>query len=114
MKQRVEPLAEPERIPVALKVDMRDLAQRMHAGVGAPRAMRGRALSRHGEERALERLLDRKAVLLPLPADERRAVIFERELVARHSGCLRAGPTRGKALARPSGDGARRKRFRTG
>ncbi len=47
--------------------------------------MRGRARAGHGEDRALENLLDRKAVLLPLPADERRAVIFEGELKARHS-----------------------------
>ena len=45
MEQRVEPLAEPERLPCALEVDMRDLAQRMHAGVGAPRAMGDRALA---------------------------------------------------------------------
>ena len=39
MKQRVEPLAEPERLPVALKIDMRDLAERMHARVRAPGAV---------------------------------------------------------------------------
>jgi len=89
--------------PGLLEVDVGDLAQRMHAGVGASRAMDGRALAGHGEKRAFKRLLDRKAVLLPLPADERRAVIFEDELKARHSGCLRAGQTRGKARIRPSG-----------
>ena len=97
MKQRVETLAEAERLPCAFKVDMRDLAQRMHAGVGAPRAVGDRALGGHREQRVLERLLDRKAVLLPLPADEWRAVIFEDEPEARHPGCLRAGQTRGKA-----------------
>ena len=35
----VEPLAQPERRPVALEIDMGDLAGRMHAGVGAPRAV---------------------------------------------------------------------------
>ena len=35
-------------------------------------------------DRLLQRLLHRAAVLLPLPADEGAAVIFERELVARH------------------------------
>ena len=85
MKERIEAFAEPERRPVALKLDMRDLAQGVDASVRAPRAMRGRLLSRHGEDRALQRLLDRKAVPLPLPADERRAVIFKRELEARHA-----------------------------
>ena len=41
LKQRIEPLAQAERIPVALKLDMRDLAQRMHASVRAARAMGG-------------------------------------------------------------------------
>ena len=98
-KMRVEPLAEPEGLPVALKVDMRDLAQRMHAGVGAPRAMGGRALAGHGEEGALQRLLDRKAVLLPLPADERRAVIFEGELEARHAELWRRSRRGAAAMA---------------
>ena len=96
MKERVEPLAQAERRPVALKVDMRDLAQRVDAGVRPPRAVGGRVFARHGEEGALERLLDREAVLLPLPADERRAVIFEDQLKARHSASLRAGAARGK------------------
>ncbi len=103
MKQRVQPLAETEWIPCALKVDMRDLAQRMHAGVGAPGAMGGRALARHGEKRVLQRLLDRKAILLALPADERRAVIFEGELETRHRRSIRAGSPRWKALVQPFG-----------
>ena len=37
-------------------------------------------------EGLLQNLLDREAVVLPLPADERRAVIFEDELVAGHRG----------------------------
>src|SRR5579871_1776558 len=74
MKQRVQPLAEAERVPCALKVDMRDLAERMHASVGAPRAMGDCALAAEGEERVLQRRLHRKSVLLALPADEWRAV----------------------------------------
>ena len=85
MNQRVEPLAEPERLPVALEVDMRDLAPRMHAGVRAPRAMGGRARAGHGEHGVFEDFLNREAVLLSLPADKRRAVIFEDKLKARHS-----------------------------
>ena len=49
MNERVEPLAKAERGPVALEVDMRDLAQSMHAGVRAPRAMGGRARAGHRE-----------------------------------------------------------------
>ena len=101
MKQRIEPLAEPERRPVALEIDMRDLAQSVDASVSAPRAMRDRTLSRHGEDRALQRLLDRKAVPLSLPADERRAVIFKRELEARHAELWRRlGGGRRRSLRR--------------
>ena len=49
LNERVEPLAETERGPVALKVDMRDLAPRMHAGVRAPGAMSGHARAGHRE-----------------------------------------------------------------
>ena len=77
-KQRVEPFAEPKWGPVALKVDMRDLTQRMHACVRAPRAMGRHARAGHRDERAFQSFLNREAVLLPLPADERRPVIFER------------------------------------
>ena len=103
-KQRVEPFGEPERLPLAFKVDMGDLAQRMHAGVGASRAMGDRALGRHGEKRALQRFLNGKAVLLPLPADERRAVIFEDELEARH-GAQYARGRRTERPAAPTQDG---------
>ena len=99
MKERIEPLAEPERLPVALEIDMRDLAQRMHASVGAPRAMRDRTLAVMASDRALQRLLDRKAVPLPLPADERRAVIFERELKARHAALWRRSRRGAAAIA---------------
>ncbi len=97
-KQRVDPFAQAERLPVALEIDMRDLAQSMDARVRPSRAVGGRALSRHGEQGALERLLDRKPVRLPLPADERRAVIFENKLEARHSAFDRRN--RGAARAR--------------
>ena len=96
MNERVEPLAEPERLPVALEVDMRDLSSRVHAGVRAPRAMGGYALAGHGEYGVFENFLDREAVLLPLPADKRRAVIFEDELKTRHS---EPGPTSRRGAA---------------
>ena len=63
---------------------MRHLAERMHARVGAPGAAHGRALAGQPDERLLDRLLDRAPVRLPLPADERAAVILDRQLVAGH------------------------------
>ena len=53
------------------KIEMRDLAQRMDAGVGAAGALHGRALAAEGEYGVFERGLDRRAVGLALPADER-------------------------------------------
>ena len=91
----VEPLHEPERRPVALEIDVRHLSGGVNASVGPPGTMRDGRLARHAENRLFQRLLDRDAVLLSLPADERRAVIFECELEARHSG-LRAMRRRGK------------------
>ena len=80
---------------VALEIDVRHLSGGVNASVGPPGAMRDGRLARHAENRLFQRLLDRDAVLLSLPADERRAVIFECELEARHSG-LRAMRRRGK------------------
>src|SRR5258708_9716617 len=74
-KQRIEPFTEPERSPVALKVDMGDLTPSMHAGVRAPRAMGGHALSRHRQQGAFQSFLNPEPVFLPLPANELRAVI---------------------------------------
>ena len=47
-------------------------------------------LAGHAVNRFLERLLDRRPMLLPLPSHERPAVIFDREPPAGHGGsCLR-------------------------
>ena len=63
---------------------MSDLPQRMHAGVGAPGAMHDAARAVDGENRLLQPLLHRHAIGLPLPADKRPAVIFDRQGVAGH------------------------------
>ena len=82
---RVERVAQPILAPVARQIDMGDLTQRMHAGVGAAGAMDDapRAALERGD-RLLEPLLHRHPVLLPLPADERAAVIFDGEREAGH------------------------------
>src|ERR1700722_11258248 len=65
-------------------IAMRDLPQRMHAGVGAARAMNPNRLAADRPDRGLQRALHRRAVVLKLPAAERRAVIFDGEFVAGH------------------------------
>ena len=57
---------------------MAGLAKGMNAGVGAPGAVHPHRLAAKCGDRLLERLLHRKAIVLPLPADKFRAVIFER------------------------------------
>ncbi len=65
----------------------------MHAGIGAAGSVHAGALAAKGEERVFQRFLDRDAVRLPLPANERAAVVFESEFVARHA-VKEAGGTR--------------------
>ena len=54
----------------ARQVEMRGLAQRMHAGIGAPRAVHGNLLAAEPGDGGFERLLHREAIRLALPADE--------------------------------------------
>ena len=63
---------------------MRNLAERMHAGIGAAGATWDGLLAGERFDGVGEAPLHRGAVLLHLPADEGRAVIFEDELVAGH------------------------------
>ena len=80
----VEGVAHGAVIPVLGKIDMRDLAERVHAGIGAAGALNGGALSRECRNRVHQGALHRGAVVLDLPAHIRRAVIFDGELVTRH------------------------------
>ena len=83
-QMRVDGVAQPVLAPDAREVDMSDLPQRMHAGVGAAGAMHDAARAVDGENRLLQPLLHRHAIGLPLPADKRPAVIFDRQGVAGH------------------------------
>src|SRR5258708_5686766 len=70
--------------PLIGEVEVRHLAERVHAGIGPSRSRHANALAGKGHHGVLECSLDRRAVLLALPADERRAVVFDCELVAGH------------------------------
>ena len=76
----------PHRVarPFARQVEMRDLAQRVHAGVGAAGAAQRNRLAGEFVDRLGEAALHGLAQRLHLPADEGRAVILEREAVAGH------------------------------
>src|SRR3984957_20161108 len=63
----VDRLAQAPCAPFPAKIDMRDLPARMHARVGASGAVNGYRLPGQREKGLFEDLLDRGAVLLPLP-----------------------------------------------
>ena len=50
--------------------------------IGAPGGENTHALAREPLDRRLDRFLDRAPVVLALPADEARTVVFQRQLVA--------------------------------
>ncbi len=69
------------------EVDVRDLAERVHAGIGSPGAVRVE-LPAAGDvrERSVELALHRPGVLLDLPTAVAGAGVFEGQLVASHLG----------------------------
>ena len=77
-QMRVERIAHRVGVPVLGEIDMRHLAERMHAGIGAAGALHRDRLAAEGLDRRGQRALHRSAVGLDLPAGERRAVIFDR------------------------------------
>src|SRR5436305_12627588 len=99
--QRIEALAQPVRSQLALDIDMSTDRQRMDPGIGAAGGDELRLLAGHALHRLLEALLDRRPVLLPLPAHEWATVIFDRELPARHGKMvpMGSGKPRKKAVA---------------
>src|ERR1700687_5912618 len=81
---RVQPVAESSGHEMFCDVAMRDLAERVHAGIGAAGAVNADLLAADRLDRLLQRALHRRAVVLDLPAAKRRAVIFDDEFVAGH------------------------------
>src|ERR1041384_975676 len=90
---RIECVA--HRVGLALhgEVEMRDLAERMDPGIGAARALHHRLLAAEGLDRRHDDALHRQVLVLQLPADERRSVILDDDLVAWHGCQLSAAPT---------------------
>src|SRR5207342_1770513 len=81
---RVQAVAKPARHKMLRNIAMRDLSERVHAGIGTARAMNANLLAADRLDRGLQRALHRGAVVLNLPAAERRAVIFDNEFIAGH------------------------------
>ena len=83
-QMRIQAVAKSSRHKMLGNIAMRDLRQRMHAGIGAARAMDANLLAADRLDRGFQRALHRGAIVLELPAAERRAVIFDDEFVAGH------------------------------
>ena len=81
-----------------IDVEMHHLCERVHSGVGAPRAHCFDIFARHLRQRALQGILHRTAVWLGLPAAKRSAVVFESESNS-HSGGSKAVAGRSKNAA---------------
>ena len=80
----VQGVAHLARVKDFFQIEMGHLAQGVHPGIGTARAGYGDALSRKLRDRVFQRALDRSAIVLALPADKGRAVIFQGEAIARH------------------------------
>ena len=81
----VQRLAQLERLPFAHEVEVRHLPQGMHAGIGAARSAHADLLARELADCTFQLALDRDASGLELPADKRRAVVFDGDAVAGHA-----------------------------
>src|SRR5258705_12792535 len=85
-QMRVQAVAKTARHEMLRNIAMRDLPQRMHAGVGASRAVDTNLLAADRLDRGFQRALYRGAIVLDLPAAERPTVIFDCQLVTGHWG----------------------------
>src|SRR3984893_1628712 len=81
---RVQAIAQNIAPPILAEVGMRDLAHGMDAGIRASGAAYHDSFAAKGVKRGLDYFLHGKAIALPLPADEGRAVIFQGKFKARH------------------------------
>src|SRR3984885_13750251 len=90
---RVQPVAKPARYEMLGNIAMRDLAERMHAGVRSSGTVDTNVLAADRPDRGFQRALHRGAVVLDLPTRERPAVIFDCQLVAGHQVSRAGGLT---------------------
>ena len=84
LQMEVDGRAHRIRRPGTRQVEVRHLPERMHAGVRAAGPAHRDGLAGELADRLGQPALHRDAQRLQLPADERRAVVFERDAVARH------------------------------
>jgi len=74
-----------------LDVDMCRHRQRVHARVGPSRSRERRRFASHLFKRFFERLLNRRSMILSLPAHERTAIILDRQPPTGHGSIVPFG-----------------------
>ena len=97
-QMRVQSVADGVGLDRLGEIEMRDLPERMHAGIGAARALDRHALAGQLLDRDFDLALHGHGVGLELPAGKRRAVIFDQDFGARHDSTERR--CRGEAPSR--------------
>src|SRR4029077_9225090 len=80
----VDGIAHRVRVPGLREIDMSHLAERMDAGIGPPGPLDGCRLATKGGYCRGQQSLNSQTGILHLPADERRSVILNDELIAGH------------------------------
>src|SRR5262249_36320627 len=76
------------------KIEMRYLPECVHARVGTASALQSNSLAGKGRDRRNDQPLHRRTVVLNLPSDTRRAVIFDGYFVAWHFDPSQTGKSR--------------------
>ena len=99
----VQRLAEPKRIPDLCKVAMGDLSCSVHTSIGAPSGCDAARRRVNLGQRGFNRALDRRMVILPLPAGKRTTMIFNFERITRHASPYRQAVAPATGLAKRPG-----------
>ena len=81
---KIERVADSFRLGGAGQIEMSDLPPSMDPGIGPAGPIDPQLLAAETEDRLFEGGLNRRAVVLVLPADKAAAVIFHRDAIARH------------------------------
>src|SRR5262245_37826919 len=81
----VERIAHCVEVPIPGEIDMGDLAAGVNAGVGAPGALHQSFLACERFNRGSQHALYSQLIGLNLPPCKWSAIVFERELIARHA-----------------------------
>ena len=83
-QMRIQPVADGVGLDDFPQIEMRDLPERMHAGVGAAGALDRHIFAGELPDRDFDFALHGRRIGLALPAGKRRTVILDQDFVARH------------------------------